>query len=124
MFNRNKKGMFDSMIVVAVSLVTFILVIGIGLLVVDNFAESQCPEAYTYYNHSTNLCQNASTNEGYGNTSTPGVITTMTSLKGYLGTGSGGLGTWVPAIIALVIGVLFIAAIMGLRNLGGRQPTS
>ena len=84
--------MFDQLVIVAVSLVTFILVIGVGLIVSNEFGDSV----------------GGTTND------------TIQTLKGYLGTGSGGLGTWVPAIIALVIGVLFIAAIMGLRNIGGK----
>lgn len=79
--------MFDNLVVVAIALVTFILVIGVGLIVSDKF----------------------------GNAVGGDTNTTIQTLKGYLGTSSGGLGSWTTAIIALVIGVLFIGAIMQLR---------
>ena len=34
--------------------------------------------------------------------------TTIQTLSGYLGTSSGGLGSWVPIIIVLVIGMMFL----------------
>jgi hypothetical protein len=35
---------------------------------------------------------------------------TLNTLAGYLGTGSGGLATWVPIIIVLVVGLMFLGA--------------
>lgn len=80
--------MFDNLVGVAVALVIFIIVIGVGLIVSNEFGDAV----------------GGTTND------------TIQTLKGYLGTSSGGLGSWTPAIIALVIGVLFISAIMALRG--------
>ncbi len=41
---------------------------------------------------------------------------TTGTLMNYLGSGSGGLVTWVPAIIALVIGMYFIGAFAGSKG--------
>lgn len=108
--------MFDNLVVVAISLITFILIIGVGLVVTNNFASSQCSSGgYNYYNSSTNVCENGTALPGV-NTSSPDAVATLSTMKGYLGTSSGGLGSWTTAIIALVIGVLFIGAIMQLRG--------
>jgi hypothetical protein len=113
--------MFDNLVVVAISLITFTLIIGVGLVVVDNFSASQCNSGgYSYYNTTDNVCQNGTGGTNYGtpasNTSTPDTLSTLQTMKGYIGTGSGGLASWTTAIIALVIGVLFIGAIMQLRG--------
>ena len=80
--------MFDQLVVVAIALVTFALIIGVGVVVLNEFGDS------------------------VGGTAN----TTTQYLLGKLGEGSGGLAAWTPAIIALIIGVLFIGAIMGLRG--------
>ena len=64
-------------------LITFAILIGVGLVVLTNFA----------------------TSVGVGSANT-----SITTLMGYLGTGTGGLVTWVPTIIALFIGIMFLAA--------------
>ena len=38
--------------------------------------------------------------------------TTVNTIAGYLGTGTGGLASWIPVIIVLVIGMLFLGAFM------------
>lgn len=38
--------------------------------------------------------------------------TTINTIIGYLGTGSGGLASWIPVIIVLVIGMLFLGAFL------------
>lgn len=108
--------MFDNLISVGVGAVIFIVVVAVGLVVTDKFAGSQCQGNYNYYNETSNVCQNGSTANAPTNTSTPSEVSTVVTLKGYLGTSSGGLGAWTPAVIALVIGVLFIGAIMSLRG--------
>jgi len=42
--------------------------------------------------------------------------TTVNTLAGYLGTSSGGLGTWVPIIIVMVIGMAFLGYFMGRKK--------
>lgn len=51
-----------------------------------------------------------------GNTVGGTANSTLVTLSGYLGTGSGGLGSWVPIIIVLVIGMLFLGAFLGKKG--------
>ena len=80
--------MMQNLTGIAYGLVVFAILVGVGLVVLYNFGNS------------------------VGGTTN----TTINTLAGYLGTGSGGLVTWVPAIIALVIGVLFIGMFMGKKK--------
>jgi len=43
--------------------------------------------------------------------------TTINTIVGYLGTSSGGLASWIPVIIVLVIGMLFLGAFMSRKGL-------
>jgi hypothetical protein len=47
----------------------------------------------------------------------PTANATIYTLSGYLGTGSGGLASWVPIIIVLVIGMLFLGAFLNKRGM-------
>jgi hypothetical protein len=47
-----------------------------------------------------------------GNTVGGTANTTIQTIVGYLGTGSGGLASWIPVVIVLVIGMLFLGAFM------------
>jgi type II secretory pathway component PulF len=42
--------------------------------------------------------------------------TTLNTISGYLGTGSGGLATWIPIIIVLVIGMAFLGVFMARKG--------
>jgi hypothetical protein len=42
--------------------------------------------------------------------------TTITTISGYLGTGSGGLASWIPVVIVLVIGLLFLGAFISKKG--------
>ena len=42
--------------------------------------------------------------------------TTIQTVAGYLGTSNGGLASWVPIIIVLVIGMLFLGAFLGKKG--------
>ncbi len=104
--------MFDNLTGVAYGLVTFAVLTGVGLIVLQNFgvSVSNCITGYNYTT-SNGLCSN---NTAANQTMNPSASTAATyTLSGYLGTSSGGLVTWVLAIIALIIGVLFIAMLMG-----------
>jgi hypothetical protein len=88
---KNKRGMIDGLVGLGYGLIVLAIMIGVGLVVLQNF----------------------------GNAAGAGTAnTTVSTLMTYLGTGSGGLVTWVPAIIALVIGMYFIGAF---RGSGGRK---
>jgi hypothetical protein len=53
-----------------------------------------------------------------GNTVGGTANTTVNTIAGYLGTSSGGLASWIPVIIVLVIGMLFLGAFMGKKGRG------
>ena len=42
----------------------------------------------------------------------PTANTTINTIVGYLGTSNGGLASWIPIIIVLVIGMLFLGAFL------------
>ena len=42
--------------------------------------------------------------------------TTIQTIAGYLGTSSGGLASWVPIIIVLVIGMLFLGVFLSKKG--------
>jgi len=53
-----------------------------------------------------------------GNTVGGTANTTLVTLYGYLGTGSGGLGSWIPLIIIAVIGMWFLGAFLSSKGRG------
>jgi len=77
--------MMNALISLGLGIVIFALIVGVGVVVLQNFG-----------------------------TATGGTAnTTVTTLIGYLSTN---LVTWVPAIIALGVGLLFIGALMGQKT--------
>jgi len=108
---KDKKGMFDNLSGLALGLVVFAIMIGVGVVVLTRFGDAvaTCGGAglsgTTAYNASTQLCSNG-TDTG-APTNTEWVSTT------YLNTqlGTSGLAGWAPAIIALAVGLLFIGAL-------------
>lgn len=108
--------MMDNLIPIAVALITFALIIGVGQVVLYNFAGSQCANPFGTWNSTSGHCQNGTVADSAGNYSDSTATSTTITLAGYVGNSSGGLVTWVTAIIALTIGVLFIAGIMMLRG--------
>ena len=42
--------------------------------------------------------------------------TTVQTIIGYLGTSSGGLASWIPVVIVLVIGMLFLGAFLSKKG--------
>ena len=46
----------------------------------------------------------------------PVANTTIVSIMGYLGTSNGGLASWIPVIIVLVIGMLFLGAFLSKKG--------
>ena len=107
--------MFNNLTALGVGVVVFALVIGVGIIVLQQFsvATSSCATGFNY-NTSTQYCQN-STN--LSETASPSTAAQYTNtLNGYLGTSSGGLASWAPAIIALSVGLLFIGSLMVLQG--------
>jgi hypothetical protein len=81
---KNKKGFFDNLAALAIGIGVFAIAIVVVSVVLTNLG----------------------TAVGAGTANE-----TAAYLVGKLGSGTGGLATWAPAVIALAIGVLFIGAI-------------
>lgn len=100
--------MFQNLTALGYSIIAFTILVVIGIVVIGQLAANVTPCATGYtYNATAQTCyETANTsNSGYA----PSVGTqTANSMNGYLGTS--GLAGWTPAIIALAIGVLFLAA--------------
>ena len=77
--------MMNALIGLGLGIVIFALIVGVGLVVLQNF----------------------------GNATGGTANTTTQTLMGYL---SNNLITWIPAIIALGVGLLFIGALMGRKG--------
>lgn len=97
--------------------------IGIGIVILNAFTSNiGCPTGTLFNSNganltvTTNLCclttaSNCTSGQGGSAVNTPG--TSVYTLSGYLGTGSGGLATWVPIIIVLTIGMVFLSVFLG-----------
>jgi hypothetical protein len=106
--------MMNALISLGLGIIVFALIAGIGVVILYNFGGAQagckattCGSAGVW-NRTTNVCSNA-TDSSCG-TPTGTAFTNNTTLIGYLNTN---LITWVPAVIALGIGLLFIGSLMG-----------
>ncbi len=101
--------MFDDLSGLGYGIITFAMIIGIGTVVLHQFGGSvaTCGTDFVW-NNTLDLCQNAS---NLSETATPtGSWTNINYMSGQLG--SSGLAGWTPAIIALVVGMLFLGAFM------------
>jgi hypothetical protein len=107
--------MFNQLTALGVGVVVFALVIGVGIIVLQQFsvATAGCATSYTY-NTTNQLCQSDANISVTANPSTAAQYTN--TLNGYMGTSSGGLASWTPAVIALAVGLLFIGSLMVLQG--------
>jgi len=108
--------MFNNLSALGYGLVTFAIIIGVGTVILSKFGDSvaTCSTGFAF-NSTQQLCVNATnatdtaaaSNQAYTNTA-------------YLNTqlGTTGLAGWTPAIIAFVVGMLFLGAFMAK---GGRK---
>jgi hypothetical protein len=102
------------------------VVIGIGIVILGTLGKNvaSCPTGYAYNTNGTSTftantccltggvdCTSAG-NQTAASTATQNVNT----LTGYLGTSSGGLATWIPIIIVLVIGMMFLGAFLAKKG--------
>jgi len=78
---QNKKGMFDNLSGLALGIVIFAIMIGVGVVVLSKFGDAV---------------------GGTANTTVQYLVTQL---------GTSGLAGWAPAIIALAVGLLFIGAL-------------
>ena len=109
---------------VAMGIVIFAITVGVGVVVLSKFGTSvaDCTTGYAYNTNGTttftdNACcltggQDCSSTGNYTAAST--ATTTTEALNLELGTG--GLAGWTAAIVALVVGLLFIGALMGRKE--------
>jgi len=100
--------MFDNLSGLGYGLVTFAIILGVGSIVLYNFAGSvgNCPSGSSW-NSTDNTCWNSTASVG----SPSGEAYSSTSyLLGKLGTQSGGLAGWTPAVIAFSVGMMFLGA--------------
>ncbi len=100
-----------------IGIISFAIVIGVGTVILSRFASSvaECSTGYTYNgNGSTGqLCYNDTST--LDNPMGPGTGTENTN---FLTTqlGETGLAGWTPAIIALVVGLLFLGAFVAKKG--------
>lgn len=113
--------MFNDLTSLGYGLVVFAIIIGVGSIVLANFGGSVgCAQTtgYTVWNATQAKCQQSGNSSNV--TDPTGTAYTNTNyLLGQLGTS--GLAGWVPAIIAIAVGVLFLGAFLikgGQKNKG------
>jgi len=101
--------MFDNLTGLGYGIITFAIVIGVGSILLYNFAGSVgCTNGIqTEWNSSDNLCQMPGNESNYSTPSSTAYSNTNYML-GQLG--QTGLAGWTPAIIAFSVGMLFLGA--------------
>jgi len=112
--------LFENLSGLGYGLVTFAIMVGVGIVVLVSFSGSVAICSGTgspVWNTSISSCQNST-----GATSTPSnaAYSSVSGMATYLGTSSGGLASWTPTIIALAIGLLFLGAFMVGKGRKGR----
>lgn len=108
---KDKRGFMNSLGPMAIAIVTLAIIVAVGLTVFSGLqsATSNCASGYTY--NTTSQCWNGTASLPYSSAS--GLFSTA---AGYLGTSSGGIASWIPAVIAIIIGLLIIAGFSGKRK--------
>lgn len=102
--------MIENVSALAYGIIGFALVIGVGIVVLTKFGDTQaqCTTSGFTYNTTLGLCRNST---GSTASATGDGYTSISYLNTQLGTS--GLASWTPAIVAVVIGALFLAMFMG-----------
>ena len=106
----------NALIGLGLGIIIFALIVGVGTVVLQNFGgstgncgTSTCGTAGAY-NFTDGTCWNATLTCG----APTGVgYTTTNTIQGYI---TSNLITWIPAVIALGVGLLFIGALMGKKG--------
>jgi hypothetical protein len=114
---RDKKGNLNVLSAVAFGIITIAVMVGIGIVVLSRLGATDaacatvCGAAGTY-SATTGLCSNATA------ANCGAVSGTAYTALNYASTqlGSSGLLSWLPAIIALIVGVFFLTYFMGGRK--------
>jgi hypothetical protein len=105
--------MFDNLSNLGYGLITFAIIIGVGVIVLQKFtAAVGCDAGYTF-NESATMGGGAECYET-ANVSNEVSYNTAGSNTNYLNTqlGTAGLAGWTPAIIALSVGMLFLGVFL------------
>jgi len=111
MLKNQKQANMQVLVAVAMGIITLAIIVGIGLTVLARLGATQavCAADKTYV-LATDLCTNATGTAAATGNSYTSITYGMTQL------GSAGLLSWLPAIIALIVGVFFLTYFMGGRK--------
>ena len=109
----NKKGQIQQLTSIGFGIIGLAVLVGIGLTVLQKLGDSgaTCGAGYTW-NAATQYCLNAT--GGDPTTATGAAYTGIAYASTQLG--SAGLLGWLPAVIALLIGVFFLMYFMGRKK--------
>jgi len=107
---------FDIVTGLGYGIITFAMVIGVGLIVLSKFggAVSECPTGYTWNNNGTldmgvdACCNSTGAYNCVGANTTDGSEGSQSAVYMMTQVGEDGLASWTPAIVALVVGMLFL----------------
>lgn len=99
--------MIDALTGLGYGIISLGVVIGIGIVILVTLSQNiaSCPTDFPTWNATSQQCTNATAQVDASLGSR-----TVNTLSGYLGTGSGGLASWVPIVIVMLIGLLFLGA--------------
>ena len=114
---KNRKGMIDQMQVIGTGIIALVIIIAIGALVITKVGNSVavCAADYTY-NDTQVKCVNATNEDPTDPANAPWVALNYGNTQ----IGTTGLLSWLPAIIALLVGVWFLSYFAG-RNTTGKE---
>jgi len=110
---KTKKGMVSQLGAIAFGIVGLVIIVGLGIVVLTNLGNTTaiCAEDYTF-DTTTQYCLNAS-----GGDPTTATGSAYSGLAyGVTQLGSTGLLSWLPAVIALIVGVFFLAYFAGRKS--------
>ena len=108
--------MMDVLQGIGYGIVALAILVVVGLTVIDKLGDTTAAcgtgslEGTVTYDAATNLCGNTTDTEAATGTAFDGTTYLATQL------GSSGLSGWVPAIIAVAIGALFLSYFMGRKR--------
>ena len=112
---KTKKAMVSQLQVVAFGIIALVILVGIGLTITNKLGDSVavCATGFTYeLNGTSDVCANITDTTDTADPTNAGWVALD---YGQTQLGSTGLLSWLPAIIALIIGVFFLAYFAGGR---------
>ncbi len=106
--------MMDVLQGIGYGIVGFAIIVVVGLVVMTKLGDATAECATDFdYNISTRLCQETA---NLSETTAP--VNGAWTTSGYINTqlGSSGLSAWIPAVIAVAVGALFLSYFMGRKR--------